>query len=84
MTAHKPPTVRHHALGHIEHPTGHHGTHHFAAHERGSYHAHGGPIECPTGHMGPKLPGGGGGGEARLAKAKLAARHYAKPEGAHG
>jgi hypothetical protein len=84
MTAHKAPTVHHATHGNIEHPTGHHGTHHFAHHEVGSYHAHGGPIECPKDGIGPDLPGGAGGGEGRLAKAKLAAKHYAKPEGKHG
>lgn len=39
----------------------------------------GGPVEGPkVGGMGPKLPGGAGGGEARLTKEKRAAKSYAK------
>ncbi len=39
--------------------------------------AHGGKVESPQGvDPATKLPGGGGGGEARLAKAKRAARDY--------
>jgi hypothetical protein len=76
MTAHKAPTVHHSGLGAIEHPHGHHGTHHVAERELGSYHAHGGPTEHPThGAMGPDLPGGAGGGKGRLAKARMAAKH---------
>lgn len=45
----------------------------------------GGAIEHPThGGMGPKLDGGGKGGLGRIEKAKMAAKHYAKPQGAHG
>lgn len=40
--------------------------------------ATGGAVEAPAGR-GPKLPGGGRGGLARLAKAKRAAKNYAKP-----
>lgn len=39
----------------------------------------GGPVESAGfARMGPKLPGGAGGGEARLAKQKRAAKSYAK------
>jgi hypothetical protein len=46
----------------------------------------GGRIEhiAGTAGMGPKLPGGGGGGEARLAKQSRARCNYAKPKGGHG
>jgi hypothetical protein len=45
----------------------------------------GGAVEHPKkGGMAPKLPGGGGGGEARLAKQKRARKDYATPKGAHG
>ncbi len=42
--------------------------------------AHGGKVESPQGvDPATKLPGGGGGGEARLAKAKRAKRDYSGP-----
>jgi len=41
--------------------------------------ATGGPVEHPKhGGMGPKLPGGGGGGKARLAKEHRAEKNYKK------
>ena len=41
--------------------------------------ATGGKVESPEGvAAATKLPGGGGGGEARLAKARRAAKDYAK------
>ena len=41
--------------------------------------ATGGKVEASNAVSAPHLPGGSGGGEARLAKARMARRGYAKP-----
>ena len=44
----------------------------------------GGAISSEHGKMSPHLPGGSGGGEARIAKERRARTHYTRPHGAHG